>query len=144
MRAPDYAEEIRRLALSFPQTYEDEPWGSPAFKVANNKLFALMWEDSDALHVTLKLSAEEREIAMLLPFVRRARYVGRYGWVTAEVTDQESLEAALEWLRESYWLRSCCDRDCPTCQSRAFGNSLDESSFAGPCRHTARRAGAAG
>jgi hypothetical protein len=42
----------------------------------------------------------------LLPYVRTARYVGRYGWVTAEVTDEESLAAALEWLRESYWLRA--------------------------------------
>jgi hypothetical protein len=32
--------------------------------------------------------------------------VGRYGWVTAQVTDEESLEAALEWLRESYWLKA--------------------------------------
>ena len=38
--------------------------------------------------------------------MRRARYVGRYGWVTATVTDEESLENALEWLRESYWLRA--------------------------------------
>ena len=37
--------------------------------------------------------------------MRSASYVGRYGWVTAEVTDEESLEAALEWLRESYWLK---------------------------------------
>ena len=35
-----------------------------------------------------------------------ARYVGRYGWVTAAVTDEESLENALEWLRESYWLKA--------------------------------------
>jgi hypothetical protein len=39
--------------------------------------------------------------------------VGRYGWVTAEVTDDESLDAALEWIRESYWLK------CPTDQLRA-------------------------
>jgi hypothetical protein len=32
--------------------------------------------------------------------------VGRYGWVTAQVTDEESLENALEWLRESYWLNA--------------------------------------
>ena len=35
-----------------------------------------------------------------------ARYVGRYGWVSAHVTDAESLENALEWLRESYWLKA--------------------------------------
>ena len=36
--------------------------------------------------------------------------MGRYGWVTAEITGEESLEAALEWLRESYWLRAPDER----------------------------------
>ena len=59
----------------------------------------------ESVDVTLKLTAEEREIAHLLPYVRTASHVGRYGWVTAAVTDEESLESALEWLRESYWLK---------------------------------------
>jgi hypothetical protein len=28
------AERIRELALSLPESYEDEPWGHPVFKVA--------------------------------------------------------------------------------------------------------------
>jgi predicted DNA-binding protein (MmcQ/YjbR family) len=97
---------IRTVALSLPETYEDEPWGHPVFKVADNRMFASMSEDEGVVHLTVKLTAEEREIAELLPFVHKARYVGRYGWVTADVTDEASLEAALEWLRESYWLRA--------------------------------------
>jgi predicted DNA-binding protein (MmcQ/YjbR family) len=100
------AERVRSLALSWPETYEDQPWGFPAFKVAANKVFAWMWEEGDALHVTVKLTKEEREIAYLLPYVRQATHVGRYGWITAAVTDEESLEAALEWVRESYWLKA--------------------------------------
>ena len=69
-------------------------------------MFASMSVGAAAVDLTLKLTAEEREIAQLLPYVRRAKYVGRYGWVTAEVTDEESLDAALEWLRESYWLKA--------------------------------------
>jgi predicted DNA-binding protein (MmcQ/YjbR family) len=101
-----YGDRIRELALSLPETYEDEPWGHPVFKVGDNRMFASMSEAEGAVLLTVKLTAEEREIAELLPYVRRARYVGRYGWVTAEVTDEESLEAALEWLRESYWLKA--------------------------------------
>ena len=104
--AADYAERIRALALSWPQAYEDAPWGFPVFKVADNRMFAWMIEDGHAVHVTVKLTPEEREIAQLLPWVRKASYVGRYGWITAAVTDEETLEAALEWLRESYWLRA--------------------------------------
>ncbi len=104
-----YADRVRALALSFPQTYEDAPWGFPVFKVAANKLFAWMTERGEHVEVTLKLTAEEREIAELLPWVRRASYVGRYGWITAEVTSDETLEATLEWIRESYWLKAPTD-----------------------------------
>jgi len=104
-----HADRIRALALSFPQTYEDAPWGSPVFKVGANKLFAWMRERGECVDVTLKLTAEEREIAELLPWVRRASHVGRYGWITAEVTSEETLEATLEWIRESYWLKAPAD-----------------------------------
>lgn len=106
MQPAGLADRIRALALSFPEAYEDEPWGHPVFKVGQNKMFAAMSVGRRSVELTVKLTAEEREIAQLLPFVRRARYVGRYGWVTAEVTDEESLDAALEWLRESYWLKA--------------------------------------
>jgi predicted DNA-binding protein (MmcQ/YjbR family) len=100
------ADRLRELALSLPETYEDEPWGHPVFKVGQNKMFAAMSVDDECVHLTVKLTAEEREIAHLLPYVRRANYVGRYGWVTADITDEDSLDAALEWLRESYWLKA--------------------------------------
>jgi len=96
---------IRSLALSLPETYEDAPWGFPVFKVADNKLFALMSE-SDPVELTVKLSSEEREIAYLHPWVRRATHVGRYGWVTATIEDEDALGTASEWLRESYWLKA--------------------------------------
>ena len=100
------ADRVRELALSFPEAYEDEPWGHPVFKVAENRMFASMSVGEECVSLTVKLTAEEREIAYLLPFVHQARYVGRYGWVTAEVTDEDSLDCALEWLRESYWLKA--------------------------------------
>ncbi len=100
------AGEIRALALTLPEVYEDSPWGNPVFKVADNRMFASMSQTDEVVRLTVKLTAEERGMAMLLPFVEKAKYVGRYGWVTALVRDEESLEAALEWLRESYWLRA--------------------------------------
>jgi predicted DNA-binding protein (MmcQ/YjbR family) len=101
-----YGQRIRELALSFPQTYEDSPWGHPVFKVGDNKMFAAMSDGDGPVSLTMKLTPEEREIALHMPYVRVAAYVGRYGWVTADVTDEESLENALEWLRESYWLKA--------------------------------------
>jgi predicted DNA-binding protein (MmcQ/YjbR family) len=101
-----YGQRIRDLALSFPETYEDSPWGHPVFKVGDNKMFAAMSDGDDPVTLTVKLTTEEREIALHMPYVSVARYVGRYGWVTAIVTDDESLENALEWMRESYWLKA--------------------------------------
>jgi predicted DNA-binding protein (MmcQ/YjbR family) len=103
-----YSDRIRALALSFPATYEDSPWGFPVFKVGDNKLFAMMThrDDECECELTVKLTSEEREVALMLPNVRRASYVGRYGWVTATIADEESLHVGLEWLRESYWLRA--------------------------------------
>ena len=101
-----YGQRIRDLALSFPETYEDAPWGHPVFKVGDNKMFAAMSDGEVSVTLTVKLTPEEREIALHFPHVSVARYVGRYGWVTAEVTDEETLESALEWLRESYWLKA--------------------------------------
>ena len=101
-----YEQRIRELALSFPETFEDHPWGHPVFKVGDNKMFAGMSEGEHPVSLTVKLTPEEREIALHMPYVGVVRYVGRYGWVTAQVTDEESLENALEWLRESYWLNA--------------------------------------
>jgi predicted DNA-binding protein (MmcQ/YjbR family) len=101
-----FVKTIRSLALSFPDAYEDAPWGFPVFKVADNRMFALLQEGRPAPEVTLKLGAEEREIALLHPWVRVAAYVGRYGWVTAAVEDDDALETVLEWLRESYYLKA--------------------------------------
>lgn len=107
MSEPDeLAQRLRQLALSLPETYEDEPWGHPVFKVGDNKMFAAMSVAEKGVQLTVKLTPEEREIAHLLPYVSTARYVGRYGWITAQINDEESLEAALEWLRESYWLKA--------------------------------------
>jgi predicted DNA-binding protein (MmcQ/YjbR family) len=106
MGTGDWADRVRALALSWPETYEDEPWGHPVFKVADNRMFATMSEGDGVVRMSLKLTPEEREIALEFPFVAKAAYVGRYGWVTVTVSDEETLEAALEWLRESYWLRA--------------------------------------
>jgi predicted DNA-binding protein (MmcQ/YjbR family) len=97
---------IRALALSFPEAYEDAPWGFPVFKVADNRLFALLQDEGSAAEVTVKLGPEEREIALLHPWVRVASYVGRYGWVTASVEDEDALDTVLEWVRESYYLKA--------------------------------------
>ena len=57
-----YADRVRELALSFPETYEDSPWGHPVFKVGNNKMFAGMSNDEDPLTLTVKLTPEDQTL----------------------------------------------------------------------------------
>lgn len=102
------ADALRRFALAFPEAREDHPFGpaSHVFKVGGGSTMFAILSDGPPVSVTLKLTREEREVALQLPFVSEARYVGRYGWVTARVEDEHCLEAALEWMRESYWLKA--------------------------------------
>ena len=102
------ADALRQFALAFPQAREDHPFGpeSHVFKVGGGSTMFAILSDGPPVSVTLKLTREERQVALELPFVSEARYVGRYGWVTARVEDEHCLEAALEWMRESYWLKA--------------------------------------
>jgi predicted DNA-binding protein (MmcQ/YjbR family) len=102
------ADAVRQLALSFPRAREDHPFGAQAhvFKVGGGSTMFAILSDGPPVTVTMKLTREERQVALEMPFVSEARYVGRYGWVTARIEDEHCLDAALEWMRESYWLKA--------------------------------------
>ena len=97
-----------RFALRFPAAREDHPFGPDAhvFKVGDGSTMFAILGDGPPVTVTLKLTKEEREVALELPFVTEARYVGRYGWVTASIEDEPAFDAVCEWMRESYWLKA--------------------------------------
>ena len=78
------------------------------FKVGGKSMFVIL-TDGPPVKVTMKLTKEERQVALEMPYVSEARYVGRYGWVTAAIEDEHALDAALEWIRESYWLKAPAD-----------------------------------
>jgi predicted DNA-binding protein (MmcQ/YjbR family) len=102
------AESVRQFALSFPEAREDHPFGpeSHVFKVGGGSTMFAILGDGPPVTVTLKLTKEERAVALEMPYVSEAKYVGRYGWITARIEDEHALEATLEWMRESYWLKA--------------------------------------
>ena len=99
---------VRAFALAFPESREDHPFGpeSHVFKVGGGSSMFAILGDGPPPTVTLKLPREERAVALEFPYVSEARYVGRYGWVTVRLEEDHCLEAALEWIRESYWLKA--------------------------------------
>ncbi len=94
---------VRALALAYPETHEDFPWGHRAIKV-RGKVFVFMSKDEPALSVSVKLpwSAEG---ALQLPNCEPTHYgLGKSGWVTATFGRKEkaSLEMLRSWIDESY------------------------------------------
>jgi predicted DNA-binding protein (MmcQ/YjbR family) len=106
----DQSDLIRKFALAFPKAFEDHPFGpeSHVFKVGGKSMFVIL-SDGPPAKVTLKLTREERQVALEMPYVSEARYVGRYGWITSTLVDEHAIDATLEWIRESYWLKAPAD-----------------------------------
>lgn len=52
-------EEVRKLALSFPEAYEQEHFGIPSFRV-KKKIFSTIWEKDN--RVMVKLSPNDQSV----------------------------------------------------------------------------------
>ena len=98
---------LKAHALAKDGAWEDHPWGPEGnvFKTSKGKIFA-MWgaEGSGPCKVTLRLTADEAQDVLNLPFVEPAPYLARYHWVQAEVTSESTLDLVLEWMDRSYEL----------------------------------------
>jgi len=103
MTAEELAERLRKAAMSYPETREDQPWGHPAFKV-KEKTFLFMGEHEGHVNISIKLP-DSNETALGLPFVSPTHYgMGKYGWVTVKLEDDREppLDMLVEWIHESF------------------------------------------
>jgi predicted DNA-binding protein (MmcQ/YjbR family) len=88
-----------------PLAVEDHPWGDTVFKVGGQRgqIFAFLSDpEADDAGVTVKPSPEELGGLLRLPYVQRAGYIGRYGWVDVSVRDRRSLKLTLGLIDETY------------------------------------------
>jgi predicted DNA-binding protein (MmcQ/YjbR family) len=95
--------ELRALALSYPETREDHPWGESAIKV-RGKTFVFMHLVEGRLSLSVKLR-ERLEFALQYPFASPTRYgLGKSGWVTASFStnDEPPLDVLSAWIDESF------------------------------------------
>ena len=88
------------FAASRPGAVMSRRWGETLFRV-HHRVFAFLSANS-VPSVTVKLERAARTRALQRPGVRRARYVGIFGWVTVRVTGDESLETARELIEHSH------------------------------------------
>jgi predicted DNA-binding protein (MmcQ/YjbR family) len=98
--------ELRHFALSFPEAFEDHPWGELAIKV-KGKVFLFM-SSGKSQDGTLSLSVKlpvSGTMALTLPFASPTHYgLGKSGWVSARFNggDDVPVDMLKEWIDESF------------------------------------------
>lgn len=101
MAESPYWEELSAYCLSFPGAAEEYPWNDVVYKV-KGKSFAFTSGDRPVLIITAKPLPENREMFLAIPGVKVAAYIGRFGWVSMEIDNRESLDLARDLIAESY------------------------------------------
>jgi predicted DNA-binding protein (MmcQ/YjbR family) len=100
--ASPYA-RLRLVALSFPDTREEFPWGECAVKV-RGKIFLFVRESAEGLGLSVKLP-QSREFALEYPFTEPTGYgLGKAGWVSSRFKPKERppMDVLEAWIGESY------------------------------------------
>ena len=97
--------ELRDLALTYPETREDHPWGHRAIKV-KEKVFVFLGGEKNVkeLSISVKLP-QSRDMATDLPFAEPTGYgMGKHGWVTArfDKVSDVPMDLLRAWIDESF------------------------------------------
>jgi predicted DNA-binding protein (MmcQ/YjbR family) len=95
-----YAREVQRICLALPDAWEDYPWGDIVYKVSV-KMFAGTGPHLPVA-VTVKATPEDAGVLTQLPHISRAKYVGKYGWVSVVVEDDAAMDQLRELIVTSY------------------------------------------
>ena len=97
---------LRQFALSFPEAYEDFPWGEIVVKV-NKKIFVFLGMadgSGDHLSIGVKLP-ESGEGVLMMEHVKKMGYnLGKSGWIHASFPASAPVPIDLieDWIDESY------------------------------------------
>jgi predicted DNA-binding protein (MmcQ/YjbR family) len=103
MTLAGFAKKLRDVALTYPGSTEEFPWGERVIKV-KGKVFAFLGKGEGELGMSLKLPKSAGK-ALTLPFCEPTGYgLGKAGWVSAtfEKAKDVQLDMILSWLDESY------------------------------------------
>jgi predicted DNA-binding protein (MmcQ/YjbR family) len=95
----EVARELQTYCLGFPGAFEDYPWGEVVYKV-RGKVFCFLGGEG----VTVKATKDDAELLTQAPFIERAKYIGKHGWVTVTIEDESALSLAQELIATSYAL----------------------------------------
>lgn len=102
-KSEKYADQLRRFALEFPGTHEDDPWGEIVVKAAQ-KVFIFTGKGTGGVGLSVKLSESQFD-ALEFPFCDPTGYgLGKHGWVSARFGAKDSIpiDMLMAWITESY------------------------------------------
>ncbi|MEZ4294336.1 MAG: MmcQ/YjbR family DNA-binding protein [Polyangiaceae bacterium] len=97
------AAALTAFCKTFPEAYEDHPWGETVYKV-KGKVFVFLGVPDDTFGISAKLPITGA-VALMLPFASPTGYnLGKAGWVSARFTakDDIPLDLLKAWIDESY------------------------------------------
>lgn len=93
---------LRGVALGYPESHEDVPWGERVVKV-RGKIFLFLSRNPETLGFTVKLPASN-EFARMMGAEPTGYGLGRAGWVTLHLREGNTpdLEMLEGFIDESY------------------------------------------
>jgi predicted DNA-binding protein (MmcQ/YjbR family) len=97
------AVRLRALALKYPETYEEQPWGERVVKV-KGKIFFSCGVHEGALYANCKLPKSGRAL-LERPYAEPTHYgMGKYGWVTFKFAKEKDVpvDEIRAWMDESF------------------------------------------
>ena len=104
-RAVHQWDRVREFALSFPNAFEDFPWGVPVVKVATGSKWPplFLWlgaRDTHAVYLKLTKSYEQA-VAMAGAFPTTMSGVGQWSRLTVPLP-VNNIDLLFDWVDESY------------------------------------------
>lgn len=98
-------DDLLSHALSFPEAWEDSPWGERAIKV-RKKVFVFSGFSTEAgrFSLSVKLPVSAADVLERSEAKPTGYGLGRHGWVSMSYAapDAVPVEALKEWIEESY------------------------------------------
>ncbi|HEX9102418.1 MAG TPA: MmcQ/YjbR family DNA-binding protein, partial [Polyangia bacterium] len=84
------AEKLRAIALAYPETYEEQPWGDRVVKV-RGKIFFLCGVHEGLLYATVKVPRSGKTL-LARPYAEPTHYgMGKHGWVTMKFAKEKDV-----------------------------------------------------
>ncbi len=95
-----YFPDLQDYALSLPGATLALQWNAYVYKISD-KMFAI-YSDETPLRITLKPRKDNLDAYLYHPDIEIAAYVGRFGWVTITVHDDDTAALAESLVHESF------------------------------------------